>query len=244
MVTIDLDYFAELSPNEQSVEFERVWKLVVGLRNLRAVTIAISRPYLADDQEADRLVRLALAAALSLPTARIQFEPFRVVGHDESLRACEFRAQGRAVPAFDLAKSSEATRALLLANRSRIAVRTEAARWEQMLQSWRAEAPEFHVAIKDHPPSTDNIWRVSATDPAQLEVLAEPWGAKFERVQWIVELPESLRCNLLGASDEKMSFARGAPPRPRWREVALASTDATLPISEIAPFFDQATGSG
>ena len=47
-----------------------------GCRNLRAVTFAISRPYLASDDQADALVRLALAASLSLPTARIQFEPF------------------------------------------------------------------------------------------------------------------------------------------------------------------------
>ena len=79
------------------------------------------------DEQADALVRLALAASLSLPTARIQFEPFERVGNDRSLRARELRSQNSEVPAFDLANASEELRALLLANRERISVQNDAA---------------------------------------------------------------------------------------------------------------------
>ena len=80
VVTIDLDYFAEVPASRRAREFERVWKFVAECRNVHAVTIAISRPYLKNDADADDLLRLALAASLSLPTATIQFEPFANVG--------------------------------------------------------------------------------------------------------------------------------------------------------------------
>ena len=120
VITIDLDYFAEVQPSARNAAFERVWKFVAGCRNLRAVTFAISRPYLSGDEQADALVRLALAASLSLPTARIQFEPFEKVGNDRSLRARELRSKNREVPAFGLTNASEELRALILANRDRI----------------------------------------------------------------------------------------------------------------------------
>ncbi|MEY2528031.1 MAG: hypothetical protein QOJ05_121, partial [Verrucomicrobiota bacterium] len=120
IVTIDLDYFADVPANRRAAEFERVWKFVVECRNLRAVTIAISRPYLKSNEQADDLVRLALAASLSLPTATIQFEPFVTVGNDRSLRAREFQRRKEEVPTFRLAKVSKELRALLIANRDRI----------------------------------------------------------------------------------------------------------------------------
>src|SRR5205807_3442533 len=115
IVTIDLDYFADVPANRRATEFERVWKFVAECRNLRAVTIAISRPYLKDDQQGNDLLRLALRASLSLPTATVQFEPFATVGNDRSLRAREFQKRGEDVPVFKLTDAPEELRALLLA---------------------------------------------------------------------------------------------------------------------------------
>src|SRR5204862_1959493 len=124
IVTIDLDYFANVPADRTAAEFERVWKFVVECRNLRAVTIAISRPYLKDDKQADDLLRLALEASLSLPTATIQFEPFEKVGNDRSRRAREFQKRHEEVPAFKLENASEKLRAVFMANRERMFVRT------------------------------------------------------------------------------------------------------------------------
>ena len=104
IVTIDLDYFTNVPAQRRAAEFERVWKFVVECRNLRAVTIAISRPYLKSGEQADDLLRLALAASLSLPTASIQFEPFAVTGNDRSLRAREFQKRKEEAPGFQLAQ--------------------------------------------------------------------------------------------------------------------------------------------
>ncbi len=241
VATIDLDYFSGMAPNERSAEFERIWRFIVAQRKLRAVTIAISRPYLASDEEADELLQLALRAALSLPTAQIRFEPFQTVGNDQSLRARNYRARKETVPVFTLADSSPALRALLLANRDRISVREGAEAWEKCLRAWREAAPQFRLALRGHEPSTDNIWRVAVSEPAEIEVLAQPWDARFERVEWIAEMPAFTRCNLTPLDT---SFARGAPPRPRWRESLLEFSGSALPLSALSSFFDANNGCG
>ncbi len=244
VITIDLDYFAEVEAGARAAAFERMWKFVSGCRNLRAVTFAISRPYLVSDEQADALVRLALAASLSLPTARIQFEPFEKVGNDRSLRARELRAQKRDVPAFSLTNASEELRALLLANRERIAVQSDPPAWEKLLEQWESEAPAIHLAVKNHEPSTDNIWRVPVSEPVEVELRTEPWDAAVSRVEWIALTPEHVRCNLTAERADEIGFASGAPPRPRWRETKLRQDGGSLPIEALRTFFDRKTGCG
>lgn len=229
IVTIDLDYFAGMPATRRAVEFERVWKFVAECRNLRAITIAISRPYLKSDEQGDDLLRLALDASFSLPTAMIQFEPFAVVGNDRSLRAREFYVRHEPVPAFKLSNASEKLRALLLANRDRILVRTRTAEWETQLASWDKETPPIQLAVKDHRVSTDKIWRVSAAEDAAIEV--EMDGAP-RRIEWIGLVPEYRRCNLTASRADEIGFASGAPPRPRWREIKLTGAERTISLSK------------
>src|SRR5215467_7336753 len=63
IVTIDLDYFAGLTGADQETAFARIWNFVSERPNVRAITFAISRPYLNSADEAYRLLRLALASA-------------------------------------------------------------------------------------------------------------------------------------------------------------------------------------
>ena len=244
VITIDLDYFADVPAEARAREFERVWRFVSGCRNLRAVTFAVSRPYLASDEQADALVRLALAASLSLPTARIQFEPFEKVGNDQSLRARELRSQKREVPAFSLTNASEELCALLLANRDRIAVHTEPAAWEKLLAQWESAAPAIHLAVKSREPSTDNIWRVPVLESTEVDLVTEPWDAVVSRVDWIALTPEHPRCNLTAERADEIGFARGAPPRPQWRETKISQNGGALPIDALRAFFDRKTGCG
>jgi poly-gamma-glutamate capsule biosynthesis protein CapA/YwtB (metallophosphatase superfamily) len=230
IVTIDLDYFAEMSVNRRAAEFERVWKFVTECRNLRAVTIAISRPYLKSDEQANDLLRLALEASFSLPTAKVQLEPFATVANDRSLRAREFQKRGENVPAFTLAAAPEELRALLLANRDRLAVQSESAAWEKQLADWENGTPKVRLAVKDHEPSTDNVWRVPASDAAEIQLETEPWDAAVERIEWIAIAPQYVRCNLTANRADEIGFASGAPPRPRWREIRLAGTGRTLSL--------------
>src|SRR5947199_2760745 len=120
VVTIDLYYFAGLPTKEQETAFARIWNFVIERRNVRAITFAISRPYLKGDDEAYRLLKLALTAALSLPTAQIEFEPFLTVANDHSNLAKELMAKGEKLPKFDLAQAPQAIRARILSERQRI----------------------------------------------------------------------------------------------------------------------------
>src|SRR5262249_35156536 len=162
IVTIDLDYFASLSASEQETAFGRIWNFVIERRNLCAITFAISRPYLENDDEAYRLLRLALTAALSLPTAQIEFEPFLNVANDHSNLAKKLIAKGEKLPAFDLLQASQELRARILSERERIVVRRDTARWQQLLRTWNDEGPRLHLEIKNRQPSTDKVWRIPA----------------------------------------------------------------------------------
>jgi hypothetical protein len=230
IVTIDLDYFADVPAKRRAAEFERVWKFVAECRNLRAVTIAISRPYLKDDQQADELLRLALEASLSLPTATIQFEPFEKVGNDRSLRAREFYMRHEKVPAFKLAAASEKTRAIMLANRERISVRVETAAWETQLAAWDQDAPPVRLALKNREPSTDNVWRIPIGEEAEIELETD---AIIQNIEWIALTPQYRRCNLTANRADEIGFASGAPPRPRWREVRLPGKELAKNIGAL-----------
>ncbi len=229
LVTIDLDYFAEVPANRRAAEFERVWKFVAECRNLRAVTIAISRPYLKSDEQADELLRLALEASLSLPTATIQFEPFQSVGHDRSLRAREFQKHHKEVPGFTIANASERLRAVLLASRERIFVRTQPERWKAQLATWDTDAPPIRLTLKNREPSTDNVWRVPLHEAAEINVESD---GNVHRVEWIALRPEYHRCNLTADRGDEIGFAQGAPPRPRWREVRLPGRTGTIALAK------------
>src|SRR4029077_13161082 len=98
-------------------------------------TFAISRPYLQNETEADELLKLALTSALSLPTAKMEFEPFLTVANDHSNLAKKLMMKGEKPPTFDVAQLTQDLRARILSERERIDVRHETARWRQLLRT-------------------------------------------------------------------------------------------------------------
>jgi poly-gamma-glutamate synthesis protein (capsule biosynthesis protein) len=239
IITIDLDYFAGLSTAEQETAFGRIWNFVIERHDLRAVTFAISRPYLKDEDEGYRLLRLALTAALSLPTAQIEFEPFLTVANDLSNLAKKLIVEGKNVPAFDLAGVPQELRARILPERQRIVVRYDAGHWQQLLSIWNEEAPHLHLEVKDHQPSTDNVWRIPANEPAEVELMTEPWTTKPEKIEWFALIPKYLRCNLTDLSVDQVGFVANAAARPAWNEVPLRHHNAVLPVANIDNLFDR-----
>jgi hypothetical protein len=239
VVTIDLDYFAGLSAPEQETAFARIWNFVIERPNLRAVTFAISRPYLKSEDEAQRLLELALTAAFSLPTTQIEFEPFLTVANDHSNLAKELMAKGEKPPEFDLARAPQYLRARILAEHQRIVVRHDATRWHQLLRTWNDEAPQLHLQVKDRQPSTDNVWRISADEPAQIELVTQPWTTTPEKIEWFALTPKYSRCNVTDLSVDQVGFVANAAPRPAWRELPINHYDAVLPIAKIDNLFDR-----
>ena len=192
IVTIDLDYFAGLAAAEREQAFARIWNFVIEQPNLRAITFAISRPYLKSEDDADRLLKLALTSALSLPTAQIEFEPFVTVANDHSNLAKKLMAKGEKPPAFDVAQITQELRARILSERERINVLQDSARWQQLLRTWNDEAPRLHLEVKNREPSTDDVWRVPADESADVQLVVEPWTAKPEKIEWFALTAEIL----------------------------------------------------
>jgi poly-gamma-glutamate capsule biosynthesis protein CapA/YwtB (metallophosphatase superfamily) len=239
IVTVDLDYFAGLSSADQQSAFTRIWDFIIERPNLRAITFAISRPYLSDEHEANRLLKLALTSALSLPTARIQFEPFRTVANDHSQLAKTLIAQGKTLPQFELTCIPDEIRCRILSERQHIVVAYDHVHWEQLLRAWEGEAPRLHLEVKQHHASTDNIWRIPADEPADIELVVEPWMAKPKNIQWFVLEPKYWRCNVTDLSADQVGFIANAAPRPAWKEIPIDYHDSVLPITKIENFFDR-----
>src|SRR5438093_4287556 len=239
IVTIDLDYFAGLPAAQQEKAFARIWNFVIERPNLRALTFAISRPYLKSDEEAHHLLKLALTSALLLPTAQIEFEPFLTVANDHSNLAKELMVKGEKLPAFDVARAPQELRAQILSERKCISVRHDTARWQQLLSSWSDEAPQLHLEIKHRQPSTDNVWRVPASESAQRELVVEPWATKPQKIEWFALTPKYSRCNLTNLSIDQVGFVANAAPRPAWNEVVIDHHDSVLSISKIDNLLDQ-----
>ena len=238
-VTIDLDYFAGLAESEREQAFARIWNFVIEQPNLRAITFAISRPYLKSEHEADWLLKLALTSALSLPTAQIEFEPFVTVANDHSNLAKKLMVKGEKLPAFDVAQSTQELRARILSERERINVRQDSTRWQQLLRTWNDEAPRLHLQVKDRDPSTDDVWRVPADESADVQLVVEPWTAKPEKIEWFALTPKFWRCNVSGLSADQVGFVANAAPRPAWNELAIDCHDSDLPITKIENLFDR-----
>jgi poly-gamma-glutamate capsule biosynthesis protein CapA/YwtB (metallophosphatase superfamily) len=239
IVTIDLDYFAGLAAGEQEQAFARIWNFLIERPNLRAITFAISRAYLNSEQEADRLLKLAVTSALSLPTAQIEFEPFLTVANDHSDLAKKLLVKGQKPPAFDVAQLTQGLRARILSARDRINVRKDIARWQELLRTWNEEAPQLHLEVKDHGPSTDDVWRIPADDSLDIQLVVEPWTAKPEKIEWFALTPKFWRCNLTDLSADQVGFVANAAPRPAWNELAIECRDSVLPITKIENLFDR-----
>jgi poly-gamma-glutamate synthesis protein (capsule biosynthesis protein) len=239
IVTIDLDYFGGLPDAEQQLAFARIWNFVVERPNVRAITFSISRPYLSSDIEAHRLLKLALSSALALPTAQIHFEPFLTVANDQSNLAKKLMAKGEKPPEFNIAQAPQELRARILSGAQQIMVGHDTARWQQLLQSWAAEASRLHLEVKDLQSSTDNVWRIPANEPAEIELVVEPWTTKPEKIEWFALTPKYSRCNVTGLSSDQVGFVANAAPCPAWNEIAIGYHDSVLPIGKIDNLFDR-----
>jgi hypothetical protein len=239
VVTIDLDYFAGLSAAKQDAAFARIWNFVTERPNLRAITFAISRPYLRDEDEAYRLLKLALISALSLPTTQIQFEPYQTVANDHSNLSKKLMLTGERPPSFDIAHAPADLQARILSERHRIVVQHNPERWQRLLDGWSDDAPKMHLQVKGRQASTDDVCRISADEPAEIELVTEPWMAKPEKIEWFALIPKYQRCNVTDLSTNQVGFVANAAPCPGWTELPINHHDFVLPIAQIDNLFDR-----
>ena len=250
VASVDLDYFAALPDDELPVAFERVFAYLLTLDRLQAITFAVSTPYLRDQAQAQRLVGLALAAALSVDNARVCFEPFARTGPDRSRAMRIFAAQGQPLPVYDLAAAPPDLRALCVQQRARLRVQTDKGHFDELLDGWEHDLSPWMVGVSAEghsEPDPDGGWRLPEECPFTVGFLpGTVSGSGHVRVRWLASQTTAVAYNVVEPRQEN-SFAAAAPRFIR-RAPRLVREDAGLdkPLTNEAlrPFFDPATGLG
>jgi poly-gamma-glutamate synthesis protein (capsule biosynthesis protein) len=225
LVSIDLDAFAGVASAQQAERFGVLWDRLARLPRLAGISFALSRPWLADDAEASRLLALALKASLSLPQAVLRFEPWGIEGPDRSELAKGFFLQGREPPRFDPETASSELRSLLIANAGRIEVQRDPARWQELVGQWRAEQGAWHLTLDGVDAGADGILRPAPDASPELHVEGGLPG-RVRRVTWLLWEPERWSYDILPELPAGKVFAGAAPPVVRYGCSVLARTSS------------------
>lgn len=194
IVSIDLDFFAE-TPDERLAEvFQAVWKNVMTLPDLRAVSFAVSTPWHRDPARAERLACMALEAAGSVANAGIRFEPFEDLGPDRSTRAKKLVASGSCAFKLDLKTASPGLRTVLLSMRGRFRTRNHSERLEELMNAWAAEPflPEIVPVGRTIDP--DGRLHVRLDQEIRFHLKNRGGGT----VRWFAMVPGAARFNVFG----------------------------------------------
>lgn len=238
IASIDLDYFsADTDAEVVGRKLQRVLDRVLRLRNLRAITFAISRPYLASDAQAHRLLYETLRYLTRVVNVDVHYAPFASTGDDRSLRAKSYYQQRLQVPRYDIAAAPACLRTLILQSAGRIRVEDPGAEWSRLLERWRADArvPRIRLDLGGMP--SDGF--VTAGRPFSIHL--ENAGA--HDVRWTLLSADRKIYNLFGQKD---GFAGGASRFVRYVERSLPALAgrSTLTAADLIPCFDRATGWG
>lgn len=240
VLAIDLDFFTGMA--DAADRFDELWRAAMAWPGLDGVAIAVSRPWLASDAEADALVMLALDAARRTRGARIECDLSLDDRPDDSLEAAKHRAAGTAPPRWDLARAALPLRALLErhAGEWRLHDRTrpcDAAVWGR----W----PAANLAADGLEPDCDGVWRFPAGAPPVLRLAPDDAAAASGRVRWFVRRPAHTACDLLPESGLGKGFSNNPA---RWiyerRSSFGETTDLALAPTAWAGLLDPHHGCG
>lgn len=230
--SIDLDSFAGLRAEEQAARFQAAWDAVLRLPRLAALSFAISRPWLTSDEEASALVLLALKASLALPYADVRFEAYGIEGPDRSERAKDFYRQRRVPPRFDPEAVSAELRSYLLANRGRLRVDLDQPRWQALLDRWRADGEDWHLAMPGVQADSDGVLRTGIGGAPVLRVEGGPPG-RVRKATWYRWTSKAAAYNVLPELPLGKTFVTTAPPVIEYERSVLAVTDSTVLDAQV-----------
>ncbi|NLI77372.1 MAG: CapA family protein [Candidatus Riflebacteria bacterium] len=261
VVSVDLDFFADVPAAELAETFRQTWETVLALPGLSAVTFAVSAPWQPDRARAERLTVLAVEAATAIANARVALDLLADCGPDRSRRGRDGPGNPRlehslqdpidtphvdSEAAFALTTAGPELRTMLLQRRGRLAVpAADEERWRALLDGWAAHP--FQPAIRVDACQAAGHWRPRLADPdGPVRVhadevfrvrLANPAGGT---VRWFAQVPAAAAFNVFGNG---FGFAEGAP---RWvrRQPRLVATGSVLFSRDLAPVLDPELRSG
>lgn len=233
-VSVDLDWFAATPDEHLEQEMRDVTRAVLGLRGLKALAWALSTPWLRSQQQADRLMALALDESWRLANASVRWEPFVSTGPDRSLMAKLMERQGKKLPAFDLAGASPFLRSVVLRHWSEGATRTDVPRLMKLLDDWRADPFLPEITVLDRPRQPDGSFAVEWGKPVKLVLQQPPVGS---HVRWWALRPAQSSYRVMEAD---LGFASGAPAWIQLEKVLISEGGAmgSVDLAQLEPVLD------
>ncbi len=221
ILAIDLDTFAEMDATEAEENFAGIWKHAMTLPDLRGVAFAISRPWLENDEQAARLVRMALRAIRHTRGATLEWDASVDDRPDDSLQAAALRHKDEPVPRWDLASApGQITEELsLMAKSLRITDRK---------REWTQEKFPRPAIIS---PTTgeidlDGVWRFPIGQEPILRLT--PSGDATGKVRWHLLRSASATYDLLPHTGLGKGFSENAARHIYEESVSLGSTEDFL----------------
>ena len=198
IASIDLDFFHGMGADEASAAFGTIWKRLMSLPRLSGISFAVSRPWLADDAEAERLVLLALTAANDLENAEITVAYDDTTGPDHSRKAAEFQAKSEKIPRFDWHHPGKAIEARLAP----------------------PDENTMRLVVDDAAESVDGIWRIESGAPAVVRVASGNISTTGLTRWWLLE-PGTATVDLLPESGLGKNFSPENTGRAVWQRRRL-----------------------
>jgi len=194
IASIDLDFFHGMRADEAEAAFAKIWKHLMSLPRLSGISFAVSRPWLADDAEAERLVLLALTAASDLENAEITVAYDDSTGPDHSLKAAEFQTKNEQIPRFDWHHPGPAVEARLALHHKN----------------------PIRLVVDDAAASVDGIWRMESDSPVVVRVVSENISTTG-RTRWSLLEPGTATVDLLPESGLGKNFSPENTGRAVWQ---------------------------
>jgi hypothetical protein len=222
VVSVDLDFFHGMKPGDALAAFSEIWSFAMRLPRLAGVSFAVSRPWLADEEEARRLLEMALDAVMGLDNRRFTFVQDAPEAVDESLKAAEYRTRQTPVPRFHWAGAGAGIRSRL----------EQAAR-----RCGDHERSGFDLRVDHAAPSVDEIWRLPSGQPVTVRLHPRTHHAArlAPPARWFLVEPGSPAIDLLPATGLGKSFSASTMGRAVWnRRIYLGESEDgawTLPAT-------------
>ncbi|MBK1791157.1 CapA family protein [Persicirhabdus sediminis] len=221
VLSIDLDYYAQ--PGFSADWIERDWRRLSSLPDVKAASISISRPWLADDQQAYQFVEAILDEVFLMQNVDIQLDAFLLTQLDRSMKAKEYLSKGLEVPRLQWSESPDSLRQLILQNLDRIEIPASADRWKTMISSWQAEMTELKLGLANFQPDLDGVWRLHQRKLSDLWLTGQT--GEYEKVRWWRLQPAEPVYNLLRDTRLGKGFTGDAGSFVSLRRQLVAETD-------------------
>ena len=219
VLSIDLDFLAGRPDAEE--RFGEIWETAMDWPGLAGVAFAISRPWLADAAEADRLARLAIGAVARTRGAEAEWDLSVDDRPDASLKADAIREHGGVIPRWDVSAADPWFGAML-------AMRMDGWRFSDRKRG--GDVPAIGrglpgtIAVDGAEPECDGVVRLTDCAGAALRVMPGERADASGRVRWFARIPARAAYDLLPETGLGKSFSQSPG---RWvyeRRVPLGET--------------------